>query len=150
MARVGRSVVQSTLAHFGQLAISLGLVVAVSRILPPDAVGVFLMAYAVVLLVLPLRDFQLQSYVVQSQVLDDHSLRAVAFVGWGSALVALAACMVGTVIFGLAYPDGRIADCLLIASLGFLIRPLAIPASAMLAREMHYGHLAWIKLLSVG
>ena len=46
--------IQSVLANLGQLAISLALVIIVSRILPPDEVGAFLMAYAVILLVLPL------------------------------------------------------------------------------------------------
>lgn len=146
MAKVGRSVIQSSLAHFGQLAISLGLVVAVSRILSPEAVGVFLMAYVAVLIVLPLHEFQIQSFVIQRQQIDKPSLRAVSFAAWASSLVALAVCLVAAALFKLAYPDGAIAECLLIACLGFLIRPFSVPAAAVLARNMRYGVLSAIKL----
>ena len=136
----------ASLAQVGQQAIALALVIAVSRILSPNAVGVFLMAYTVVLLVLPLRDFQIQSFVIQRETIDEAIMGAVSFAAWTSALASLAACLAGVLAFSLVFPGSGIAECLLIMTIACLIRPFSLTASALLAREQHYGPLAAIKL----
>ena len=146
MSRLGKPLIQSTATHLAQLAISLGLVVVVSRILPPAEVGVYLMAYAVVLLVLPLRDFQIQSFLIQREEVNTQTLRAVSFAAWGSATVALLICLVGAAIFSWFAAQPDIAICLLILSGSFVLRPLALPAIGLLSRELDYGSLAWIRL----
>lgn len=146
MTRVRKSLVQSSLAYFGQLAISLALVVIVSRILPPDQVGSYLMAYAVVLLLLPLRDFQLQNYVIQRDEISPALLKPVMFVSAGSSVAGWLVCLIGSVIFFASYPTPEIAHCLLIMSLTFVIRPFSMVPMAVLAREMRHGEIAAIRL----
>ncbi|TNE50388.1 MAG: hypothetical protein EP341_07685 [Sphingomonadales bacterium] len=140
--------IQSVLANLGQLAISLALVIIVSRILPPDEVGAFLMAYAVILLVLPLRDFQLQSYVIQCKEFGGEDLGQVSFAAWASSLSALAICLAGAAVFGALYPGEAIAPSLLIMAMTFLIRPFSLPAMSLLARELNYGVISAIRLCS--
>lgn len=140
--------IQSVLANLGQLAISLALVIIVSRILPPDEVGAFLMAYAVILLVLPLRDFQLQSYVIQCKEFGAEDQAQVSFAAWASSLSALVICLTGAAVFVAFYPGEAIAPSLLIMAMAFLIRPLSLPAMSLLARELNYGVISAIRLSS--
>lgn len=146
MVQLGKSLIQSSVAYFGQLGISLALVVIVSRILPPAEVGSYLMAYSVVLLLIPLRDFQLQAYVIQRPDISPASLEPVAFASVAGSALGLLACLVAAALFHAFHPAGEIALCLVIMSIAFAVRPLSQVPMAMLARDMHHGAIAAIRL----
>ncbi|RGP41509.1 Teichuronic acid biosynthesis protein TuaB [Altererythrobacter insulae] len=146
MYKIGRSLVLSTGTYGLQLAISLGLVIIVSRLLPPAEIGAYLIASAVMILVMPIRDFQLQSYVMQLKIIDSAALRPAVLIAWLSFAASLIIVLFSAVIFDLAYPDNAIAICLVIMSVSLVSRPFALLPMSLLARELRYGTIAWIQL----
>ena len=146
MYKIGRSIVLSTGTYVLQLATSLGLVIIVSRLLPPAEIGAYLIASAVMILVMPIRDFQLQSYVMQLNMIDAAALRPAALIAWLSCSAALIIVLFAALIFDLAYPENAIAICLVIMSLSLMSRPFALLPMSLLARELRYGTIAWIQL----
>lgn len=146
MAKLGRSMILSTATYAMQLASSLALVIIVSRLLLPAEIGAYLIASAVMILVLPLRDFQIQSYVLQRGTITVASLRPVALVAWMSAGASIMIVLAAAGIFSVAYPDTPIFICLLIMGISLAIRPLALLPMSLLARELRYGSIAMIQL----
>lgn len=138
--------VLSTATYAMQLATSLALVIIVSRLLLPAEIGAYLIASAVMILVLPLRDFQVQSYVLQRVTIDFANLRPVALVAWMSAGASILMVLAAAGIFSVAYPDAPISVCLLIMGLSLAIRPFALLPMSLLARDLRYGSIAIIQL----
>ncbi|WP_427966484.1 oligosaccharide flippase family protein [Altererythrobacter sp.] len=149
MARVGKSVIQSSLANFGSLAISLALVVVVSRILPPDVIGAYVMAFAVLMLIEPLRDLQLKSYLLMQDRIDAEVLGPARFVALANTLAAVVACLLLALVLRSAYDSPAVGNCLAIMGLGLLARPWAQTAEAVLAKAYRYGAIAQVKLGAV-
>lgn len=146
MAKVQRSVALSVFATFGNLAISLGLVIIVSRYLPPAVIGSYILAYAVITFIDPIRELQLPSYVIRLDRVDREILKPVAWVALVTSAAALLVCLVGSVVFWLTYETSTVATCLLIMAAGFLFRPLSMTPLALLARDLRYDAIAKVKL----
>ena len=146
MASVRRSLVLSNGATFANLFISLALVVVVSRLLNPAEIGAFLIAFAIVMLVEPLREFELKSFIIVAEKLDLKTMQAVRLIAFVTAAAALIVCLAGSWILATNYSTASPGNCLLIMCLLFAIRPFSHPAEALLARDLRYGPMATIKI----
>lgn len=146
MARVGRSVVQSAFANFASIGVAIALVIIVSRLLPPDVVGVFVMAFAVVFFIDQLREFQLPSWVARLPELNAAAMGPVRSMALATTALAMLASLAAAAVFHFAFREGEVATCIAIMTVGFALRPWSQPAMALLARDMRYGAIAGVKL----
>lgn len=146
MASVGRSVVQSAFANFSSIGVAIALVIIVSRLLPPEVVGVFVMAFAVVFFLDQLREFQLPSWVAKLEFVGSREMGPIRAVALLTSLLAMIACLSAAGIFYFLLGQADVAGCLTIMALGFAFRPWSQPAMALLARDMRYGAITGIKL----
>lgn len=146
MARVGRSVVQSAFANFASIGVAIALVIIVSRLLPPDVVGVFVMAFAVVFFIDQLREFQLPSWVARLQDVDAAAMGPVRSIALLTTALAIVASLGAAGVFHFVFGQSDVASCIAIMTLGFALRPWSQPAMALLARGMRYGAIAGVKL----
>lgn len=146
MPAVKKSVALSVFSTFGSLAISLALVIIVSRYLPPAVIGSYILAFAVITFIEPIRELQLPSYVIRCDTVDREVLRPVAWVGLMTSLAALGVSLVGSLAFYLTYDTPAVATCLLIMAAGFILRPLTVTPMSLLARDMRYDAIAKVKL----
>ncbi|MEP5936798.1 MAG: oligosaccharide flippase family protein [Erythrobacter sp.] len=146
MASFRKSLFLSNFATFGNLFISLALVVVVSRLLEPAEIGAFLIAFAVIMLIEPLREFELKSYIIVAETLDRSTMQAVRMVAWITAAAALVLCLIGSWVLSANYETPTPGNCLLIMCLLYATRTFSHPAEAILARDLRYGALAGVKI----
>jgi len=146
VASIRKSLFLSNFATFANLFISLALVVVVSRLLSPTEIGAFLIAFAVIMLIDPLREFELKSFIIVTDILDHETMRAVRLIALSTAAVALGLCLVGSWVLSDSYTSPSPGNCLLIMCLIYATRPFSQPAEAVLARELRYGAIAGIKI----
>lgn len=146
MASIRKSLFLSNFATFANLFISLALVMVVSRLLNPAEIGAFLIAFAVIMLIEPLREFELKSFIIVTDQLDHDTIRAVRLIALSTAAVALILCLAGSWILSASYSSPSPGNCLLIMCLIYATRPFSQPAEAVLARDLRYGAIAGIKI----
>ena len=146
MASVSKSVAFSSIATFGSLAISLALVVAVSRILPPAVIGSYVVAFSLIMLIEPVRELQLKSYVVLQPVIDRDAMGPVRFVSFLLSGLALAAAAVAAAIVYRSFRTEAVGNCLVLMACGFLFKAWTSPAQGILQSERRFRALAVVTL----
>lgn len=145
---IRRSIAYSTIASFGSQIISLALLVVTARWLFPAEIGAFAVAFSIIMVLEPLREFQLTTFIIQSKSIDLPTMRRVQSVGILAAAGGFVICNVAALILTAAFASPLPGDLLHLLSISFLIKPVAQPAIALLNREMRFGVLATIKLLA--
>ncbi len=146
MASVRKSVALSSIATFGNLAISLGLVIFVSRMLPPAVVGSYVVAFSIILLIEPVRDLQLRSYIVLRPEIDRAAMKPVYFFSMAASALALAAGSIAAAIVYRSFESDAVGNCLMLMSCGFAFKAFSTPAQGLLQRERRFRALAAITL----
>jgi len=130
------------------MAIQFVSVMAIARILSPEEIGIFSISVAFIALAQTLREFGLGAYLIQERDLDRGRMRSafgVALVlAWAvAALIAVASGPVANF-----YGQAGIQDVLLILALTFFVSPIGLPAQAILVRELQFGKLYLVQLIS--
>jgi len=136
----------SYIENYGSFVIGLVATIVISRILGPAEIGAFSIGVGLVGVIAVIREMGVGAYIVQEESLTDGRIRA-AF----TILVALGSGL-GLAILGLSWPAGRlygseVARVVAILSLGFAITPLGGVAQALMARDLQFGRLSWIRFL---
>lgn len=148
MSKTRRAVYLSAVARYSDMIVQFVSVMVIARLLTPEEIGIFSISIAVIALAQTLREFGLGAYVVQERELDRARIRSafgVALVlAWTIALLIVVAS--GPVAD--FYDRDGIRDVLLILALTFLISPLGLPAQAMLIRELQFGKLYLVQLVT--
>ena len=148
MSKTRRAVYLSAVARYSDMIVQFVSVMVIARLLTPEEIGIFSISLAVIALAQTLREFGLGAYVVQERELDRDRIEGafgVALVlAWAIALLIAAASGPVAVFYG---REG-IRDVLLILALTFVISPLGLPAQAMLIRELQFGKLYLVQLVS--
>lgn len=142
MSILGRSISKSVGTTIVVQAVSLALVIIVSRLLPPADIGAYVLAFAIATVLEPLRELQVRSYILVADEISPAALAPVRML----ALVATA----GTTILSLgiawvlwaSYVDPAAGNCMAILTLATIFRPFSQPAQAILQRGMRYGAIA--------
>ena len=146
MTSVKKSLVLSSVSTFGNLAISLGLVIVVSRLLPPAIVGSYVVAFSIILLLEPIRELQLQSYIVLQPAIDRAIVGRVQFLSLVLSLLAILAAGIAALIVYRSFAFATVGNCLLIMAGGFLFKAWATPAQGLLQRARNFRALALVTL----
>ncbi len=127
--------------RYSALAIQLGAMVVLARILTPAEFGTFAVASALVTLATVLQDFGVGNYLVQEHTLDRAKLAtaySVAFViAWPLGFVLY----FGSDAIAAWYKHPDLAQVIATLSLSFFVLPFGTPVQAMMRREMQFGRL---------
>jgi O-antigen/teichoic acid export membrane protein len=147
LASLRRALAFSYVEKYGSYVIGFVSTIIISRILTPADIGAFSVGMGLVGIVAVIRELGVSTYVIQEEELTDARIRAaftVAFgVGIGLALVVFG--LSGPV--GAFYGDPRVSTIVAVLALGFAITPLGSVAQSLVARNLEFGILTWIRLL---
>lgn len=124
--------------------------VILARLVTPDDIGVFSVAFVMIGLGHLLRDFGVAQYLIKENEVDVKKIRA-AF----SVMLYMSCCLFLSVYvfreqIAHFYSDPRVFDALTTLSFIFLIAPFGSVRIALLRRKMNFKALAKINILSYG
>lgn len=147
MSKTRSSVIFSSLAKFGSIAAGLVLVVVVARWLRAEEIGAFAVAYGIYMLLEPLRQLQIISFVIQAPEIDRPLMRSVNYVGWlTTGLVLTIALGTGLLLIG-PIDSPEVGRLLMIMAAAFVCNTMAQPALALLRRDLRYDLTASVELV---
>ncbi len=131
-----------------QLAVQIGGLLVLARLLPPADFGLLAMAGAITTFAGVVRDMGTGSAVIQNRDLDDKVLSAVFWLNLlvGTALAALAILLAP--LFAQAFKEPRIVAVLICLSLAFPIASSGIAHQALLERDSHFRRLTLISAIA--
>ncbi|EWY41482.1 hypothetical protein N825_27320 [Skermanella stibiiresistens SB22] len=148
MSKTRRAVYLSAVARYSDMIIQFVSVMVIARVLTPEEIGIFSISVAFIALAQTMREFGLGAYVVQERDLTRDKLRSAFGVALVLAWVVAALIAVAAGPLAGFYGRAGIRDVLLILALTFVISPLGLPAQAMLIRELQFGKLYIVQLIS--
>ncbi|MGD1876144.1 MAG: oligosaccharide flippase family protein [Kiloniellaceae bacterium] len=141
MATIRRSFVLSFAQRYSALAIQMGAMMVLARILTPAEFGTFAVASAVVTLASVLQDFGVGNYLVKEQSLDTAKLAtaySVSFIiAWPLGLLLF----LGSGPVARWYGNAELEAVIAALSLIFFAMPFGTPAAAMMRRDLQFGRL---------
>jgi len=142
-----RALALSYVEKYGSYAISLGSTIVISRLLSPEQVGVFAVAMAIVGLIAVIRELGISTYLVQELELSDVRIRAAFTLAMALGLaLAIVAAIISSPMSSL-YSNDEVGEVMLVLAISFALTPLGSVSQSLLARELRFGSLAWIRLL---
>lgn len=122
--------------------------IIVARLLTPEEVGIYSVAFVLISIGHVLRDFGVAQYLIQQKELNEQKIRAafatMFFIAWSLWLV-LYLCKNQ---FAQFYHEPRLNDALAVLTIIFLLAPFGSVRIALLRRGMHFKTLAKINVFS--
>lgn len=146
MSNVRKGFLIALLSSNGMMLINFVASLFIARLLTPEEIGIFSVAYVFAGLLRTIREMGLGSYLVQETELTKPRIQT----AFGISLLIAAIC--GTALFSLAgfagrfYNEPRVTDVLYIASVGFFFVPLGATTMSLLRRDMRFADIARIDL----
>lgn len=148
MLTTRRALAWSFGTQFGAQAIQLISSIFLARLLTPDEIGIFVLAFSANILVAVLRDFGISAYLIRDPDLTNDKIRtafaAMILTTWTAALVLWST---RHMLAGL-YGAPGVADVLGLIAISLLIVPLGQPADALMTREMRFDRINTVVLAS--
>ena len=138
----------SLFERYSTLVINFVSSIIIARILSPEDIGLFSVAAALLTLAHVIRDFGVGNYLIQEKELTSDKVATVL------GLSFLIAWTIGIVLFlispylAMFYEDDRITNILRLLSLNFFIIPFSSAIYPLLRRELEYGKLYYINVIS--
>jgi O-antigen/teichoic acid export membrane protein len=143
---IRRSILFSVIDKYIGVALGLGTMAVVARILTPAEVGLFIVASAAVILVETFRDFGIGSCIVQERNITPYLVRT-AF-----TIMALLSVLLAALLAVLAKPmaafygEPELEHIIRVATLGFFVTPFSSPLLALMRRDMAFDRIACINI----
>lgn len=136
-------------AHFGKFILRMGSTIVLARLLTPQDYGLIGMVTVVTNFILLFRDLGLSTATIQKAEINREQVSTLFWLN-----VALGA-IVSLLIAGLApiisrfYQEPRLTGITIVLALSFLIASLGTQHQALLKRQMYFGKLANISIVSM-
>ncbi len=122
--------------------------IIVARLLSPEEIGIYSVAFVLISIGHVLRDFGVAQYLIQQKELNEQKIRAafatMFFIAWSLWLI-LFVCKSQ---FAQFYDEPRLNDALTVLTIIFLLAPFGSVRIALLRRDMHFKTLAKINVFS--
>lgn len=140
----------SLLQRYIELAIQVGSMIVLARLIPPDEFGVFVAGAAVLALAAAVGEFGQRDYLIQERELTRE--RRAAALGLSISVSAACALAIGGALLLLpaSVVDDQLRPVVLVLIMVLLARPFKIAATALLQREMRFGPVCAIGALEAG
>ena len=148
MTSIRKSIFITFLEKYITLLISFIGIMLIARLLTPKEIGIYSVASAVTGVAQMLRDFGVGNYLIQERELTKDRIRTALtvtmFTSWfaGGVLYSIRPWVVEF------YHEPGLNDLIAVQCLNFLIVPFTAPILALLRREMRFGVLFRINLMS--
>ncbi len=131
-----------------QQLLQLGVAVIIARLLTPEELGIFALAYAAAAVLTALRTFGIGNYLIREPDLNQEKVRSAFGVmlamSWSLGLVLV----LSRHFIAELYDQPNIAEVMGLLALSFVIAPFGEPATSLLTREMRFRALHNIGLAS--
>ena len=148
MASVRKSLAISFADKYSVMVVQFASTLILARLLTPEDIGIFSVGAVVVGFAHMLRDFGVANYIVQEKELTTERLRTAfgvtLIISWGAASI-LYACSGPISRF---YDEPGVSNVIIILAVSFLFIPFSSTILGLLRREMKFGTLFWVNLLS--
>lgn len=130
------------------IAMALASNILLARLLTPEQVGIFSVSLAVIAVAQVLRDFGVGSYLIQEKNLTDLHVRTAFGVTLLIGVTLFVLVWLGAAWGADVYDEPRLTTTIRVCSLNFLVLPFCTVSLALLRREMKFGHLAAVNVIS--
>lgn len=140
----------STGERYFSLAISFICIAAVSRLMDPDEIGVSVVGMAIMSMALSAREFVSTNYLIQTPNLSREAVQSAFTIMALFSLVMAGLLLVFAPLIAGIYEDPRLVPYLRVIAVAFLLEVFAAPTLALLRRDMAFGRIALINIVSNG
>lgn len=148
MNSVRKSLVYATSDRYFALAVNFSLLAVISRLLTPSEIGISVTGSAVVGVAVSLREFASTAFLIQRVNLSNEDVRAAFTVLLTlTFLISGSLCILAPLIAN-AYGQDGLAQYLFIIAAGILAEVVAAPAVALMRRDMAFGHVALVNVVT--
>jgi PST family polysaccharide transporter len=136
------------LAETVSFVLRMGSMIVLARILLPEHFGLVSMVTALTAFAERFMDFGLATAAVQRKEINHQQLSMLFWINAGTGAVIMLVMAVFSQAIAWFYNDPRIVSVTLALSSTFFFSGLTIQHQALLRRQMQYGSLAWIRIIS--
>jgi O-antigen/teichoic acid export membrane protein len=148
MAGLRRAFLLTSLERYVVLALNFGVVAIVSRLLTPAEVGLAVLGTSLLAVAETLRDFGTGSYLIQQKEVGRDRVRTAFTVMAIVSGLIVAVLMLAAGPLATLYGEDRLAPYLRVIALGFLAGPVSGTILALLRRDMQFGAIVLVNMLS--
>jgi len=148
MIGIRRALAIAFAQKYALTALHLVTTVVLARLLAPSEIGVFAVGNAVVSMTEVFRDFGVGTYLIQSRQVTLERIRTAFTVTLLLSLLVSGALVLLADMITTFYREAGVRDVLYVAAANFLIVPFAATVMSLLRRDMAFGAIARINLVS--
>ncbi|WP_210529323.1 lipopolysaccharide biosynthesis protein [Rubellimicrobium arenae] len=131
--------------YLGQV-LAIGTTAVMARVLTPTETGLYLVAQAFILLAENVREFGVNTYLIQAASLKRAHIRTSFTITMLLSLVMGGAIYLGASAIAGFYGDPDLVKLLQVAAFGFVVAPFGSPIVSLLKREMDFQTLARVNV----
>lgn len=143
-----RPILYSVADRYTVMALNLLLTAVVARLLTPAEVGTFVTGSALLVIADSIRDFGVSVYLIQAREITRDGARTSFTITLISSIVLAALIVAASAPLATFYDSPGVATVLRFAALGLVISPFCAPITALMRRDMAFGKIAFIDVLS--
>jgi O-antigen/teichoic acid export membrane protein len=148
MASVRASIAITGISQYVTIFLSFIKVIVVSRLLTPEAIGVFAIAMPVLFFVRAFRVFGTWDYIVSRQEITDSDLRLCFTISVLVSLLTGAGLYLSANSFAVFFDASALSPVLRLMAVSAFIFPFGVVSQALFQRNMRFGALAKIQVVS--
>ena len=148
MSVLKKSIGLSVATQYVEMAIQLGGVMFLARLITPEEIGIYSVAAFLMAVLHVFRDFGVGKYVIQVEELTPQRMRS----AYGVSIVL--AFIIGLVLLACAplaarfYGEPRVADILVVMSASFAVTPLGSVLGNIFRRDMEFNKIMVVRVVS--
>jgi O-antigen/teichoic acid export membrane protein len=146
MAAIRRAFLLATATRYFSVVINFLAVVAVSRLLTPREIGLWVICSAVVVMASSVREFASYNFLIQQKELDREDIRSAFTAMLALTLLIAAALSLLAPWIAAAYHEDGVASYLRVMAVGLLFELVAALILALLCRDLAFGKVAIINV----
>ena len=146
MPSVRKSIFQSFLSKYAQLAVHFISTIFIARLLTPEEIGIFSVSAAIIAFAYVLRNMGTGQYVIQEKELTDDRIRAAFGISLSSSWILAAIVYFSSSILAKFYETPGIEVVIQIIALNFLLIPFGSITNSILKRNLRFEALLRIEL----
>ncbi len=148
MASVRTAVAITSISQYIIIILSFVKVLVISRYLSPEEVGIYAIAMPLLLFLRTFRVFGTWDYIVSREVITTNDLRVCYTINISISIFTAGALYLGADYFALFFGASDLSHVLKLMAFAALIFPFGVISQALFQRDMHFGSLAKIQVVS--
>ena len=148
MASIRKSLTQTFATSYLQLALQIGALVILARLLGPEEIGVYTVAAVFVAFAQDLRNFAVGHYIIQEQDLTPDRFRAAFSVTLILGFTMALALYLGAPYAGAFYEEPGVTAVLSLLAVNFLLVPFGMIVLSYFRRQLQFGKIMLVETAS--